>query len=806
MPKLNDRQAQEALDHLYSVYKQQGFSENEANQDLGGLGKDELSKVLENAFVEKVKTPAETPLEGLGQDLTSSVAGLVGQVADTALFGHAAGVISSPVRLAQYGAKLIGSESADTLKQLADNIELAVEDTQAVGAIENPKLATVGKIGGYFTGGAKLLLKGTQAVAGKVATKVIGEKVAGEAFRHTAGRVGLENLLGGAAAFGGESLLRGQSVEEAKQNAVTGGLVSAALPAAVSGGVAVASSALKGAAKLSRSLYNASPEVQDLIENMPELVKARPGLLEKGQQAWHDVSQKFGEILGKAKEATKLSPEEQQIMRGTDLGETLSGLTDDLATEFGKAADEAGQISKEEVRGILGSLAESANKAKKVLGLNYKEASVEGLSKDTSKYVAGEFIQPILDSLPQGAIIEGKANTQMLGKELAGTIQNLLGIKSKSLTAQQLNQVKVTLGNAAYWDRVPQGLEEINSGLKDSFFKIRESLTQANPELDKVFSQYSTGLKLADKFKSQFGEVLEPTAQTVKNLKNLSEAFQARVIKPADEATQQMLIKGIRETQKLLDLNKYAKADGQAARALMSKTLKAPDPARQRQYLSELVQNFGENRKLDQALEMMGNHQKLTHALLNPLDAEAKQAALSYLETTGNQRAKPIFESALAKKAKLVKLKDLPKNAHEFIKQASAERGLNKQLLSETSELAQLIPELDNLYRQDNLTKLLELAKTDKGQFILGGGLELIGALDLTDKLHLGTVGKVGAKVLGGALMAHALLKNPAKLEYLNQHFKLFSGRAAMEKAVSTLSYYNQYIRPALQAEVSKKE
>lgn len=803
--RLNPRQYEQAVKHMFRIGQEEGLSESDIATELDSLSDEDLNKAVESTFVDMKQTST-----GVFDNLKAAALG----AADTQTFGHTAkaagavlGTLASEVGVAS------GEITAEQANQTnaAQVFEEEFEDAITASKISNPVAYNIGQIGGYFIGTASRLVKGAGAVAKAVLPSATKTAVGAVAKATAAG------AITGAVQGGVEGALRPDRT--ALEGAAVGGALGGAVPAAIGGGAALGGAAIKkttaGLTALHRKARDLSPEVAELMDNMGEIVKAAKGglysLKSKAEASIDEVASKFGGILNKVKESTKASFDEQQFASGADLEQTISGLVDETAVAIAEVAGKKNSLAREQLRSTLIGLDGQLSKAGKALSQNYGEA-LEPILKQADDAGLKIALDPAIDSLiaglPEGALINGRPNVAMLGKEGASIVNATLARRGKPLSLRDANNFKQAIGLATEWSdealaSADAPVQKLHRAMRDTYDSLKnamqDGLKTVSPgdDLPQLFGEYHSGLKLISNARSVLSRPRAVTNNYAEQLEFLTAlSDNKKYVKAFNADTQGLIKNGLAQTRKIIETQKIT--DSSTARNALVKALKAPDPQAQMDALEGVVGELAKRRELQQLVQSQKLHPKLVHALKNPLDAEAQKLAQEFLDSSPGSRN--IFASLQGKLAKAERLKSLG-TAEAVIKDIRATGTIKPEVLNEVEDLASLLPDLQKAFE---LKKLLALAESPLFKEInVANGLIAtgLGAEVAMNYIPMPKWGKNTVRTIGAVLTLRATLNNPIYVARLNETLKLRWTREKLEKIVTTVQLYNNKIAPALNSQ-----
>jgi hypothetical protein len=818
--KLNQRQYDAAVNHIYQSYEAEGLSKEDADAEIANIPEPELIKTIENAFVD-LKT-AEGRL--ISSENISTPA-LALNAADTATFGYL-GKAASYVggKLLQAAGKatgLVDSKDDPDGKLARQVFEEEWEDNATATRIESPVASTIGQIGGYFVGPMRAVTGGT-AILGKAAGGVV--KGTGAVSKVGAGM--LEAGVAGAAQYGIEQGIREDGVGFIK-GTLTGGALGAGGAAVLSapgllyhGGKIAASKTLGFLAKRGREL---GPEASELIDKMDDVVKqSKAGTVELGKKvkmSFDEIGDKLGSLFAQAKDKITRSFDETQIVKGTDLKDTLLGMVDDASIQIGTKATETNSIARKDILQVIAQMDDKMRGANKILSLHYDEALTTIMKKaDDAKLLVdiGDPLSVFLKSLPEGAIVNGKANSAMLGDDGAKTLNALLRFKNRPLKMRTTNEVKKRLGNSINWDKdavktadskinqTNQAMRDLYSGIKD---KMESTYKTIDPDtnITDVFAEYASGLELISTARSAFTKTAAITENYATKLDFIELLNENRKhVKVFDKETSHLIKNGIRNVRKVLDSEKLQ--DPTEVRKALFRALDAPDSATQLSNLEAVGGALKQRREMTAITDQIKLHPKLLHGIKNPMNKEAQQVADEFL-AKASPESRNAYRSIVAKEAKRMRLKALGKPA-EMLAEARATGQINPQLIDEVEDVVSLIPEFQKALSNEKLLKMVDsplfkeltLGKQLKASAAMGVvGAGAYGGVEYAmDKLGAPKWAKNTVRIAGTLLLLKSVINRPLYLARLNSELKLNLSQAQLEKTIHTLNIYNEKIRPML--------
>jgi hypothetical protein len=783
---LNERQQKEALLKLHADAVASGVDPKGLAESLNNLSDADYNEKLEVKFLEAKES------QGVQ---TNALTAAIGGIADTVTFGHAANVASV----------------------FGDDFAHQVEDKQEINRISNPAHGyDIGRVAGYVGGLAGQLLKVGTKVGAKVVAQTALQQTAGETGKQMIKRVAAEGAIGGALTGGAEAVLR---EDTSVAGGTIGGAVGGAAGSAVVAGVPIAASKIKGKtleamSKIANRGKQVSPEFAELITNMEDVVKfSKDGLRKKGKElsaSFEEVGQKFAGILQGAKQQLELSPEEVAFKSGKEMKQGLSALIDDAALALSESAQSKNAIHREELAAIGANLSEAASNARQILSHNYGDVVKPLMDKGKHlKISLKEPIQGIIDALPEGAIVGTEVNKTMLGPKAAKQLENLMTFSDGVHSLEAANEFKKALGGAASWgdtSRMSAEVKQYNTAIQGAYESTKltmlDAFKQVDPSVDltKVFNDYHTGLKVAGRFEDTFATApTDVTKRLLRDMEELNNSFNsAKYVKPMSAESQKLIANGIGHVKKILDTSSIL--DATKARSAIKRAINAPDAEVQKSALESITGEFARRRDIDDQLEKLGIHDKLIKAIKFPNDKPTQEAADELLGKLGKP-ARAVFESVRNKAAKLQRLEGLPKNAREFINAVKNEGSVNPNVTHELADVVTLVPEIDKLLVDMKLEKLSRsplIREMNLDRDVLLNNLGMTGAGGLAYWAMPEKYRRKAAPVIGGLLVLNAILKQPARLAYLDKEFKLFGSREALESAVLKLDRYNKFIFPAL--------
>ena len=801
--KLNERQYNAAVDFMFSTMREQGVSDADIDAELNSLNDTELSELAQNAFVEMKRAAGSSKLP------ENPIGAAALGAADTQAFGHVPKIAGQIGATVATELRSLGGADIPALPhaEAAKIFEEEFEDSYATARIASPGSYLVGQIGGYLFGLPKRLLDKTIGLAGGATAKMASGVI------KSATQAGVAGAAFGAA----EGALRPD--RGVVEGALVGGVAGAALPL-VGGGGRIAYQKTKekitgAGAKGLRAARTLSSEASEVFDNMDELVKAQQtgfSLQSKAQATADEVGEKFGTLLRSAKERAQLSFDETQFASGKSIQGTISGLIDETAEEVAQKASKINGFAKADLMDAVVSLDQKLATAGRVLSHNYDDVLTPTLRQADEagiKLSVDKVLDNLVAALPEGAVINGKANPQILGKQGASTLNVALRTRGKPLSANQLNNFKKAIGESVEWSDEALGAvntdgtqvfddisKNFHRALRDTYTGLRDTLTEGltpvNPNVSQIFDDYHNGLKMIGKTRSVFSRPRPITENYASQLEFALAIDDKALVKPLDNETRALLKHGLVRTREVIDTQKL-----QTAQQVRSALTKAPQDLKS---LETVVGQLRNRRQLEQLIDQQQLHPKLQWALKNPTHPDSARLASEYLAKA--PEAANIYNSIQSKLAKAARLKDLGPAASAF-KDVRAAGVVNPELTQKAEELVSLIPDLQRLFKAD---KLAALEKSEVFKEIIGSqgavkgafiGEGAMAAFSLPPQLRM------AVRATMGILTLNRTIANPLYLQRLNSELRLGFAQGQLEQIAAKVHLYNTKIMPALQGTAS---